>query len=160
MLLTGRSATLDPWWNSVTGNWFWAVRTVVQSWHPSITARGAHPCSRIQPTRWRSLKLGAHPMHALRISTQHNTAVAPFFRRLGGIPIPTVSFGRNSGTSRWPDLDVMAPDDDSTAWRRACRSPPNGSFEGPLPPGKLWWFPRIDAEELVVYRRMRARQDC
>ena len=50
------------------------------------------------------------------------------------------------------DIDMMASDDGHNAWVAAFRSPSNSALEGPLPRGRLWWFPRYDMVDLVVNR--------
>ena len=49
-------------------------------------------------------------------------------------------------------MDVMASDNGHNAWAPNYRSPPNSALEGPLPWGRLWWFPRYDVVDLVVNR--------
>ena len=50
------------------------------------------------------------------------------------------------------DVDMMASDDGHNAWVPVYRSPSNSALEGPLPWGRLWWFPRYDMVDLVVNR--------
>ena len=50
------------------------------------------------------------------------------------------------------DADVMASDDGRNAWAPVYRSPSNSALEGPLPWGRLWWFPRYDMVDLVANR--------
>ena len=50
------------------------------------------------------------------------------------------------------DADMMASDDGHNAWVPVYRSPSNSALEGPLPWGRLWWFPRYDMVDLVVNR--------
>ena len=47
---------------------------------------------------------------------------------------------------------MMASDDGHNAWVPVYRSPSNSALEGPLPWGRLWWFPRYDMVDLVVNR--------
>ena len=50
------------------------------------------------------------------------------------------------------DVGMLASDDGSHAWKPAFRPPSNSAFEGSLPVGRLWWFPRIDMADLVLSR--------
>ena len=48
------------------------------------------------------------------------------------------------------DADMLASDDGFNAWGPAFRPPSNSAFEGSLPVGRLWWFPRIDMVDLFL----------
>ena len=50
------------------------------------------------------------------------------------------------------DVDMLASDDGHNAWVADYRSPSRSAFEGPLPNGRLWWFPRAEIVELVLAR--------
>ena len=49
-------------------------------------------------------------------------------------------------------VDMMASFGGSNAWRSQYRPPSNSAFEGPLPSGRLWRFPRTDLIELALSR--------
>ena len=50
------------------------------------------------------------------------------------------------------DVDMLASDDGRSAWVADYRPPSRSAFEGPLPRGRLWWFPRAEMVELVLSR--------
>ena len=50
------------------------------------------------------------------------------------------------------DVDMLASDDGHNAWAANYRSPARSAFEGPLPDGQLWRFPRAEMAELVLAR--------
>ena len=50
------------------------------------------------------------------------------------------------------DADMLASDDAHNAWVPDFRPPSNSASEGPLPSGRLWWFPRIEMADLAPAR--------
>ena len=48
------------------------------------------------------------------------------------------------------DIDILACDDGSDAWREAVCPATNRACEGSLPPARLRRFPRIDMIEFVI----------
>ena len=50
------------------------------------------------------------------------------------------------------DVDMLASDDGRNARAPNFRSPARSAFEGSLPTGRLWWFPRTEMVELVLCR--------
>ena len=50
------------------------------------------------------------------------------------------------------DADMLASDDGHNAWGANFRSPSNSAWEGPLPSGQLWWFPRQEMVDLTIGR--------
>ena len=57
------------------------------------------------------------------------------------------------------DVDLLASDGGSNAWDTVYRSPANSAFEGPLPDGRLRWFPLFEMIELVSDRLHRVRRE-
>ena len=50
------------------------------------------------------------------------------------------------------DVELPTRDDGPDAWEPEFRSPSNSAFEGPLPAGQLWRFPRVDMVDLALTR--------
>ena len=57
------------------------------------------------------------------------------------------------------DADMMASDDGHNAWAPVYRSPSNSALEGPLPWGRLWWFPRYDMVDIVANRILASMKE-
>ena len=62
--------------------------------------------------------------------------------------------GRRGGV----DADMMVLGDGLSLRCGAFHSPPNGAFDGRLPPGMRWRLPTADMVELVIGRVLRARR--
>ena len=54
---------------------------------------------------------------------------------------------------------MMARDVGPNAVGPNYMSPPRSAFEGPLPPGRVRWFPRVGMIELVLDRVLRATRE-
>ena len=50
------------------------------------------------------------------------------------------------------EVGMLASDDGRNAWGANYRSPSRSAFEGPLPNGQLWWFPRTEMIDLDLVR--------
>ena len=57
------------------------------------------------------------------------------------------------------DCDMLARDDGSNAWGPSYRSLPTSAFAGPLSPGQLWRFPRMDMIELALARVLASMEE-
>lgn len=57
------------------------------------------------------------------------------------------------------DVDMMSGDRGLNAWCAQFTPPARSAFEGPLPGGQLWWFPRVDLIDLALDRIARLTKE-
>ena len=98
---------------------------------------------------------------ALRIAGKDNAvadALSGFSSRVCGLdPRPERELRkkfRSQVKEPWGavDMDMLASDDGHNAWGPFYRPASNSAFEGPLPRGRQWRFPRIEMVDLVLAR--------